>query len=119
MFSRQKIATVSGLVGSLAVICGGVAHASADEFPGDCRTSLGETTCIRKSESIKNYKNGKYVVKQKQDCSTVDRPRVVFPDNSLLTGGTNRVGPVIECSNTASLPKGVKILHPKLPHPTI
>lgn len=118
MFSRQRMATVSGLVGSLAVICVGAAHASGGESRGDCRTSLEETTCIRKSETIHKDKSGKYVVKQTKDCSTVDRQRVVFPENYLLNGGTNKVGTVVDCSNTAPLPKGVKVPHPKLPHLT-
>ncbi|ANP55149.1 hypothetical protein J2Z21_003358 [Streptomyces griseochromogenes] len=119
MFNRQKIATVSGLVGSLAVICSGVAHAHADEFPGDCKTSLAETTCISKSESIRTSKDGKYVVKQTQDCKTTDRQRVVFPENYLLGGGSRKVGPVVDCSNRTPLPKGVKVPHPKLPRPTL
>ncbi|MEU5540250.1 hypothetical protein [Streptomyces sp. NPDC020362] len=114
MFSRQKMATVSGLVGSLAVICGGAAHASADEYPSDCRTTgLWETVCVRKSESQHTGKDGKDVIKQTRDCSTIDRPRVVFPEDYLLNGGSRKVGAVVDCSNRVPLPKGVKVPHPK------
>ncbi|MFF7753656.1 hypothetical protein ACFZCP_31495 [Streptomyces sp. NPDC007971] len=114
MFSRQKMATVSGLVGSLAVVCGGAAQAHAGEYPSDCRsTGLWETVCVRKSESLHTDKDGKRVVKQTQDCSTVDRPRVVFPEDSLLGGGSQKVGAVVDCSNRVPLPKGVKVPRPK------
>ncbi|WP_369247477.1 hypothetical protein [Streptomyces sp. R41] len=112
MFSRQKIATVSGLLGSLAVIYVGAAQAYADEPPGDCKSSaLGETTCIRKSETVHIDEDGRIVVKQMQDCETTDRPRLVGPDNDLLNTGSTKVGPVVNCSNKAQLPKGFKRPH--------
>ncbi|MFJ9814592.1 hypothetical protein ACIRU3_04840 [Streptomyces sp. NPDC101151] len=117
MFSRQTIATVSGLIGGLAVICVGAAQAYADESPGECKTSsLGDTICVRKSETVKKDKEGKYFVKQTQDCSTIDRPRLVFPDDNLLSDGSSgstNAGPVVECSNKAQLPKGLKVPHPR------
>ncbi|KUM93826.1 hypothetical protein AQI88_25155 [Streptomyces cellostaticus] len=98
------------------MIYAGAAHAHADEFPGDCRSSLGEKVCIRK-EVIHADKRGRHVSKETQDCSTVGRSRVVFPEDSLLGGGFRNVGPVLDCSNNAQLPKGVKVPHPKVPHP--
>lgn len=112
MFSRQKIATVSGLLGSLAVIYVGAAPAHAAERPGDCKTSaVGETTCIRKSEIVHTDKHGRYVVKQTQECSTTFRPRLPAPKDSVLNTGSKKVGPVLDCSNKAPLPKGFKRPH--------
>ncbi|MEU1409954.1 hypothetical protein ABZ471_48655 [Streptomyces sp. NPDC005728] len=116
MITRQKMATVSGLVGSLAMICVGAAHAYADEPSGDCKsTALGDTICIHKSET-RTDKNGKHVLKQAHDCSTTDRPRLVFPTDELMNGGPTKVGPVVDCSNTAKLPKGFKKPHIEKPH---
>ncbi|MFJ8313035.1 MULTISPECIES: hypothetical protein [unclassified Streptomyces] len=111
MFSRQKIATVSGLLGSLAVICVGAAQAHADQPKGECKTSsAGETTCIHKTETVRTDKNGSYVVNQTQACSTTDRPRLVIPADNMKTG-TKNVGPVVDCSNNVKLPEGVKVPH--------
>ncbi|WP_225858848.1 hypothetical protein [Streptomyces albicerus] len=113
MFSRQKIATVSGLIGSLAVIYVGAAQAYANEPPRNCKTSAqGETICVRKSEVVRTDKDGRYVIKQTQNCVTMERPRLVWgPENGLLKKGTTKVGPVVECSNKVTLPKGFKPPH--------
>ncbi|MFK0157512.1 hypothetical protein ACIQVL_13465 [Streptomyces sp. NPDC090499] len=111
MFTARKIATVSGLVGSLAALCVGAGHAYADPAPGDCRTTAqGGTVCVHKSET-RIDKNGTHVLKQAQDCSTSDRPRVVFPDDQLVGEGSHGVGEVVDCSNKAELPKGFKRPH--------
>ncbi|MER6569242.1 hypothetical protein ABT288_24430 [Streptomyces sp. NPDC001093] len=107
MFTRQKVVTISGLVGSLAVICAGAAHAHADEPRGACRKTATGVVCIRKSD-IRTDHRGKHVIDQTQDCSTADRSRVVFPDDELLDGGTAKVGAVVDCSNHVKLPKGFK-----------
>ncbi|MEU8977828.1 hypothetical protein [Streptomyces sp. NPDC048309] len=113
MFSRQKIATVSGLLGSLAVIYVGAPQAQADDPRGDCKTSAaGETTCIRKSETVHIDEDGRLVVKQTQDCETIDRPRLAGLDDKMLnTPGSTKVGPVVDCSNKVQLPKGFKRPH--------
>ncbi|MFJ9541641.1 hypothetical protein ACIRPX_30900 [Streptomyces sp. NPDC101225] len=117
MFTRRTVATVSGLLGSLAVIYVGGAQAYADQPPGDCRTSAeGETTCVHKSEAVHKGKNGTFVVKQDQKCSTLARPRLVLPDEEATSTGTMEVGPVVDCSNTAPLPKGFKRPHVDRPH---
>jgi hypothetical protein len=36
---------------------------------------------------------------------------VVFPDGPLMNGGSASVGPVVDCSNTAKLPKGFRKPH--------
>ncbi|MGW7530441.1 hypothetical protein [Streptomyces sp. NPDC054783] len=117
MFTRQKVATISGLVGSLAVICAGVAQAHADEPGGECRnTATGGVVCMRKSDTRIDHR-GKHFIDQTQDCSMADRPRMVFPDDELLHGGTANVGAVVDCSNHAKLPKGFK--RPRFDKPRI
>ncbi|WP_234329900.1 hypothetical protein [Streptomyces viridochromogenes] len=110
MIGRQKIATVSGLLGALAVIYGGAAPAYADDPKGACTlTAEGDIVCVKKSEVVHKDKRNGYVLKQKQDCSTVERPRVAMPERHMLNGGSVKSGPVVECNNTAKLPKGIKI----------
>ncbi|MGN9760754.1 hypothetical protein [Streptomyces sp. SD31] len=110
MIGRQRIATVSGLIGALAVLYSGAAPAYADDPKGDCTISeQGDIVCVKKSEVIRKDKRGKYVVKQKQDCQTIERPRLVYPEGGLLKGGDVNSGPVVECSNKAKLPKGYKL----------
>ena len=117
MLSRRTVATVSGLLGSLAVLYVGGAQAHADQPPGDCRTSAeGETTCVHKSEVVRKGKHGTFIVKQDQACSTAARPRLVLPDEETMGTGTTEVGPKVDCSNTAPLPKGLKRVHVDRPH---
>jgi hypothetical protein len=117
MFSRRTVATVSGLLGSLAVIYVGGAQAHAAQPPGDCKTSAeGETTCVHKSEVVHKDKNGTFIVKQDHACSTEARPRLVLPDDEAMNTGTTEVGPVVDCSNTTPLPKGFKRPHVDRPH---
>lgn len=112
MFSRQKIAAVSGLLGSLAVINVGAAQAYASERPGDCKTSAaGETTCSRKSETTHTSKNGRLVIKQSQQCSTTHRPHLPLPKDNALNTGSTKIGPKMDCSNKVQLPKGFKLPH--------
>jgi hypothetical protein len=81
MFTAQKIAAVSGLITGLAAICLGAPYAYADD--GNCAiTAQGDTVCIRKSET------------------QIDKD-----------DGSTSVGPVVECSNTAPLPKQFKKPH--------
>ncbi|MGW0734311.1 hypothetical protein [Streptomyces sp. NPDC002851] len=114
MFSGQKIAAVSGLLGSLAVIYVGAGQAyAAQERPGDCKTNArGETTCQRKNETTHTDKHGKFVVKQSQKCSATYRPRLPLPKDSVLNPGTKKVGPVLDCTNKVQLPKGFKFKRP-------
>ncbi|WP_233273364.1 hypothetical protein [Streptomyces broussonetiae] len=111
MLTPRKIAAVSGLVGSLAAFCVGAGHAYADGPKSNCKsTAQGGTVCVHKSETHTD-KDGSHVIRQTQDCSTADRPRVVFPQGQLLDGGSAQVGPVVDCSNSAKLPKGFKKPH--------
>lgn len=112
MLSRQKIAAVSGLLGGLAVMYVGAAQAYADESPGDCKSSaVGETTCVKKSETVHVDKGGRYVIKQTQDCRTTEQPRVVSPEDEASNTGNTKVGPVVDCTNKAQLPEGFKPPH--------
>ncbi|MBL1080568.1 hypothetical protein JK359_01020 [Streptomyces actinomycinicus] len=111
MLTSQKFATVTALVGSLAAVCVGAGHAYADTEPGDCKpTAQGGTVCIHKKET-RTDKDGTHLIRQEQDCSTSDRPRVVFPEDGLTEGSSASVGPVVDCSNRAELPKGFKKPH--------
>ena len=108
MLTLQKIVTVSGLVGSIAMVCVGAGHAYAGGNPTECRTTeQGGTVCVRKSETHVE-KDGTYTIKQEQDCTVVDRPRVVLPEERPTDGGSTRIGESIECSNRAELPEGFK-----------
>ncbi|MFJ8633835.1 hypothetical protein [Streptomyces sp. NPDC093568] len=110
MIRRQKIATVSGLLGALAVIYSGAAPAYADDPKGNCTiTAQGDIVCVKKSEVVHKDKRDGYVVLQKQDCSTTERPRFIGAQERLTEGGSVDVGPVVECNNRAELPKGVKL----------
>jgi hypothetical protein len=119
MVSRQKIATVSGIIGSLALICVGAAHAQAEVIPRDCKTTAaGDITCVHKSQIVHTDKHGTYVVKQTQNCSIASRPRLVLPEDGMLNNGSTHVGPVMDCTNKAPLPKGFKRPHVTRPHVT-
>ncbi|MFG3659867.1 hypothetical protein [Streptomyces sp. NPDC047706] len=108
MFTAQKIAVVSGIVGSLAAVCVGAGNAYADGRSGECEsTTQGGAVCVRKSET-RTDKDGEQVIRQEQECSTIDRPNIVFRDEALLDGGSANVGPVVDCSNTARLPEGFR-----------
>ncbi|MFJ4469441.1 hypothetical protein ACIP2X_18380 [Streptomyces sp. NPDC089424] len=110
MFTPRKFATLSAIVGSLAAISVGAGHAHADGHSGDCHsTTKGESVCIRKTETHVE-KDGEHIIKQDQQCTTADRPNVVFREYQLLgdkpeTAGT---GAVVDCSNTAKIPEGAK-----------
>ncbi|EGX60320.1 hypothetical protein SZN_08229 [Streptomyces zinciresistens K42] len=104
------MATVSGLVGALAVICGGAAPAYADDTKGACTISdQGDIICVKKSEVVRKDKDAGYVVRQKQDCSTTERPRFILPNTQAASDGKTQSGPSVECNNRAELPKGVKL----------
>ncbi|MER7378595.1 hypothetical protein [Streptomyces lanatus] len=110
MIGRQKIATVSGLLGALAVIYSGAAPAYADDPKGNCTiTAQGDIVCIKKSEVVHKDKRNGYVVQQAQDCSTIERPRVIGPKEGMASGGSLQSGPIVECNNRTELPKGVKL----------
>ncbi|MFG1670180.1 hypothetical protein [Streptomyces sp. Y7] len=110
MIARQKIATVSGLLGALAALYGAAAPAHADDPKGACTiTAQGDIVCVKKSEVVRKDKRNGYIVQQKQDCSTIERPRVIGPEEGMANDGSVKSGPVVECNNRAELPKGMKL----------
>ncbi|MDX2592857.1 MULTISPECIES: hypothetical protein [Streptomyces] len=110
MFSPRKTAAAAFAAGLAAVIVG-TGHAYAGGTPDDCNNTVqGDVVCVKKSETFTD-KDGTHVVKQEQDCSTTDRPHVVFQDGDVLGGESAKGGAVVECSNTATLPKGFKKPH--------
>ncbi|MFB7241344.1 hypothetical protein CW362_17265 [Streptomyces populi] len=104
MFTSQKIAAVSGIVGSLAAICLGAGHAYADGGSSACKnTAQGGVVCVQKNET-RTDKDGEHTLRQEQSCSTADRPHVTVPGDR----GSSGTGSVVDCSNKAELPKGFK-----------
>ncbi|MEV7991612.1 hypothetical protein AB0O67_06770 [Streptomyces sp. NPDC086077] len=108
MFTPRKLAAISAIVGSLAAISVGAGHAHADGRSGDCDSAApGDAVCIRKSETHVK-KDGEHIIRQEQQCTTVDRPNVVFREYQLLGDKpeTAGAGAVVDCSNTAKIPEG-------------
>ncbi|MFB9463072.1 hypothetical protein [Streptomyces cinereospinus] len=64
---------------------------------------------MRKSETHVE-KDGEHIIRQNQQCTTVDRPNVVFREHQLLNGEPGSAeagaGAVVDCSNTATIPEG-------------
>ncbi|MEU1704169.1 hypothetical protein ABZ478_02035 [Streptomyces sp. NPDC005706] len=111
MFNAQKIATVTGLVGSLAVLCLGAGQASAGGLPSGCGSAAESgAVCVQKNDSHVD-KDGTHVIQQNQGCSSVDRPNVMFPADEASGKGSVSTGQDIDCSNKAELPKGFKKPH--------
>src|SRR5262245_38094184 len=53
MFSRKKIAAVSGLVGGIAVACVGLTPAHAAAGPGKCTNDvMGNLTCTQRIKGV-------------------------------------------------------------------
>ncbi|KIZ18863.1 hypothetical protein [Streptomyces natalensis] len=111
MFSRKKIAAVSALLGGLAITGAGTPQAFAGGSAGDCnRSVMGADTCIQNRQTV-HTKHGNYVVKQKKDCSSASKRREVWPELGLLNNGSTKVGPAMDCTNRAPLPKGFRPPH--------
>ena len=91
MFSRKKIAAVSGLVGGIALTCIGLtpAHAAG---PGTCtRDLLGGLTCTQR---IKGVVPESGVLPHQETCKPVEPLRLP----AVLGNGTDRLGPEVTCS---------------------
>ncbi|MFI9047577.1 hypothetical protein [Streptomyces sp. NPDC053427] len=114
MFSRKKIAALSGLLGGLAMTYAGATQAYAGGSEGDChRSALGNRICVYKGQSLYKSKHGRIVIRQAKDCSAASRQRVFWPESGLLNSGfgITRIGPAMECSNKVHLPKKFKLSH--------
>ncbi|MFF3410841.1 hypothetical protein ACFYW8_32465 [Streptomyces sp. NPDC002742] len=111
MLFSQRTAAVAAFAGSLAAICLGATQAQAVGNPGACpATEQKDVVCVQKNATYTD-KDGTHVVKQDQQCLTTDRPHVVTQQDQLLGSAPAKVGPVVECSNTAKLPEGFKKPH--------
>ncbi|MFI0964143.1 hypothetical protein ACH4S8_22425 [Streptomyces sp. NPDC021080] len=111
MLFSQKTAAVAAFAGSLAAICLGATHALAEGNLGACPTAAQkDVVCVQKNETYTD-KDGTHVIKQDQQCSSTDRPNVLTQQDQLAGNEAAKVGPVVECSNTAKLPDGFKKPH--------
>ncbi|MFF2364877.1 hypothetical protein ACFVU0_19620 [Streptomyces sp. NPDC058122] len=111
MLFSQKSAAVAAFAGSLAAICLGATHAHALGNSGACPTAeQKDVVCVQKNETYTD-KDGTHVIKQDQQCSTTDRPHVLTQEDQLQGSEPVKVGPVVDCSNTAKLPAGFKAPH--------
>jgi hypothetical protein len=92
MFSRKKIAAVSGLVGGIAVTCVGFTQAYAASSSGGCtRDLLGTITC---TQQIKGQTSDGGAVPHQETCQPVQPLRLP----AFLGQGTERLGPKVTCS---------------------
>ncbi|MFB7506516.1 hypothetical protein [Streptomyces broussonetiae] len=94
MFSRRKIAAVSGLVGGIAVACAGITQAHAAATPGNCtRDLLGTITCTQR---IKGEAPDDGAIAHQETCQPVQPLKLP----AFLGQGTERLGPNVTCSPT-------------------
>ncbi|MFJ9814589.1 hypothetical protein ACIRU3_04825 [Streptomyces sp. NPDC101151] len=95
MFSRKKIAAVSGLLGGLAVTCTGITQAYAGGGPGICTRDLqGNVTCIQRIEGELSDDGGFFP--HQENCL----PTQPFTLPAPLGNGKTRIGPEVTCSDT-------------------
>ncbi|MEV0369269.1 hypothetical protein AB0I10_05525 [Streptomyces sp. NPDC050636] len=107
MFSRKKIAAISGLLSGLAVTCAGVGvgQAYASEIHGSCTRDIqGNVTCPQQNTGYKSD-DGRVAIHQSQDCMA-SKP-VAVPASGLLNKGLTHIGPSVTCSNSAPAPNSV------------
>lgn len=99
MFSRTKIAAVSGLIGGIAVSCIGINQAYAAGGPGTCtRDLLGSLTCTQR---IKGEVPEGAEIPHQETCKPVEPVRLP----AFLGQGTERLGPTVTCSpDTVGVP---------------
>jgi hypothetical protein len=96
MFSRKKIAAVSGLLCGLAVTCAGATQAFAATGPGACAvTAEGDVTCVQRVAG-KTADGDDFVVRRANTC-TPQKP-MELPVIPLLNSGSTKIGPEVTCS---------------------
>ncbi|MFF8472575.1 hypothetical protein [Streptomyces sp. NPDC015414] len=94
MFSRMKIAAVSGFVGGLAVACAGVTPAFAAAGPTPCVPDLqGNISC---SQRITGEVPEDGVMPHQETCAPVQPVRLP----AALGTGVTRLGPEVTCAPT-------------------
>lgn len=97
MFSRKKIAVVSGIVSGLVMTCVGVGQANAQGASGNCgQNAQGITTCMQGGYTEDGTP---YVVRQTKDCLPM-KPLKLPTDGVVNTNML--VGPTVSCSNSSS-----------------
>jgi hypothetical protein len=96
MFSRKKIAAVSGLLCGLALTCGGVTQASAAAGPGNCTVDLqGNITCVQRITGEMPEGEG-FVIRKATSCVPVQPMQL--PVIPLVNNGSTRIGPEVTCN---------------------
>jgi hypothetical protein len=96
MFSRKKLAAVSGLVCGLAMTGLGVTQAHAAADPGACTVNLqGDITCVQKITGAAPS-GGDFVVRKSTTCVPVEPMQL--PVIPLVNSGTTRIGPEVTCT---------------------
>ncbi|MEU9184804.1 hypothetical protein AB0D14_09595 [Streptomyces sp. NPDC048484] len=103
MFSRKKIAAVSGILGGLVVTCTGGAQAYAADPPASCGLDKqGTITCVQRVVG-KTPEGEGFIVRQSQSC--VPTQPLQLPVIPLLNSGRTRIGPEVTCApNSAPEP---------------
>jgi hypothetical protein len=92
MFSRKKIAAVSGLVGGIAVTCIGLTPVCAWGNPGTCTDDLmGNLSCTQR---IKGEVPEGGVIPHQETCKPVQPVRVP----AFLGSGSAQLGGTVTCS---------------------
>ncbi|WRZ92401.1 hypothetical protein OHB54_27080 [Streptomyces sp. NBC_01007] len=96
MFSRKKIAALSGLIGGLAVASTGITYAHAAGDPTSCtRSPQGDVICV---QHIEGRSTGHGAIPHQETCTPVQSVTVPAP----MGNGTTRLGPQVTCSPATS-----------------
>ena len=96
MLSRKKIATLSGLIGGLAVASTGITYAHVAGDPAPCtRSPQGDVICVQHIEG-RSPEGG--AIPHQETCLPVRS--ATLP--AAMGSGTTRLGPEVTCSPAAS-----------------
>ncbi|WP_326787261.1 hypothetical protein [Streptomyces sp. NBC_00151] len=96
MFSRKKIAALSGLIGGLAVTSMGITHAHAAGDPASCtRNPQGDVICV---QHIEGETAGRDAIPHQETCMPVQSVTLPAPTGN----GTTQLGPRVTCSPATS-----------------
>ncbi|MFG2791622.1 hypothetical protein [Streptomyces sp. NPDC048419] len=96
MFSRKKIAAVSGLICGLAVTGLGVTQAHAAAGPGTCTLDLqGNVTCVQKITG-QMAEGERFAIPKSTTCEPIQPMQL--PVIPLVNNGATRIGPEVTCT---------------------
>jgi hypothetical protein len=96
MFSRKKLAALSGLIGGLAVASTGITYAHAAGNPAACtRNPQGDVICV---QHIEGKSAGRGAIPHQETCMPVQS--VTLP--ASVGNGTTQIGPRVTCSPATS-----------------